>query len=729
MMFYSQYLLDKKGPLGTIWVAAHLEKKLQKNQVTEASISAAVDTILYSKVPIALRLSGQLLLGVVRVYSKKVTYLYQDCGETLLRVKRVFHSAHVDLPSDANMAPFHAITLPETYEFDYMEFDDIGYESTRDLDTHVSSRDEITLHERPQDFKARTWLRPFDQVHGTKVTHTMFSLNEGIQRQIPNLPLHSSNCELTPLEEDVLPPLPLDGHFDFDKMDVEMSDSLHSIGCASPSSSSVSTTTVPLFEIAVEDTQTIMKEPIEPTDISNCETLRVQQDAHWSEPHFMGTEEPPTIKAMYDIDDTSKGQRTETKKYFAEEISVPEKVVASTETSLSTPPTTPKSISADKEVLASILGDVLLDMNVMSTPKTPAAEERRPRSRKRKQIFDQSIVLQDECMRKQLEYTDDTLRVRRKLPCTVMDVWKSYRVHQIEQLLSEPSIPGMSNDLQELYERVFTDQESKYSVYKQGVKRSFENIPSQLGGTSEELQENGSAKDFYMPEMKNTCDSHEAMLCDTLTNSSKMDRLDDLQMTGTGELRLETEGEVLPLETAVDSVIIQSDYSESSSAPDVDSINTAETMSTGDAHFVEVSMCDKEHDQTMTSYGFALQGLSFLEEDARSETGYNMSPKQHGVGDCRKGHSHVDTNDMSTRTWAVVQYLKTAFEKSVSHQTGSKLNLDRILRGRARKEVGRMFFEILALNTKSYIEVEQEAAYADILVSAKPKLFMANFYS
>lgn len=45
-------------------------------------------------------------------------------------------------------------------------------------------------------------------------------------------------------------------------------------------------------------------------------------------------------------------------------------------------------------------------------------------------------------MRKHLEYTDDTLRVRRKVPCTVMDVWKSYRVNRIEQLLSEPSVPG-----------------------------------------------------------------------------------------------------------------------------------------------------------------------------------------------------------------------------------------------------------------------------------------------
>ena len=31
-MFYSQFILQKKGPLGQIWLAAHLDKKLTKNR-------------------------------------------------------------------------------------------------------------------------------------------------------------------------------------------------------------------------------------------------------------------------------------------------------------------------------------------------------------------------------------------------------------------------------------------------------------------------------------------------------------------------------------------------------------------------------------------------------------------------------------------------------------------------------------------------------------------------
>nr|ABR18449.1 unknown [Picea sitchensis] len=81
-MFYSQFILAKKGPLGTIWIAAHLERKLRKNQVADTDIGVSVDSILFPEVPIALRLSSHLLLGVVRIYSRKVNYLFNDCSET-----------------------------------------------------------------------------------------------------------------------------------------------------------------------------------------------------------------------------------------------------------------------------------------------------------------------------------------------------------------------------------------------------------------------------------------------------------------------------------------------------------------------------------------------------------------------------------------------------------------------------------------------------------------------
>ncbi|XP_021289042.1 sister chromatid cohesion 1 protein 4 isoform X2 [Herrania umbratica] len=146
-MFYSQFILAKKGPLGTIWIAAHLERKLRKNQVADTDIGVSVDSILFPEVPIALRLSSHLLLGVVRIYSRKVNYLFDDCSEALLKIKQAFRSTAVDLPPEESTAPYHSITLPETFDLDDFELPDNEIFQGNYVDHHVSSREQITLQD------------------------------------------------------------------------------------------------------------------------------------------------------------------------------------------------------------------------------------------------------------------------------------------------------------------------------------------------------------------------------------------------------------------------------------------------------------------------------------------------------------------------------------------------------------------------------------------------------
>jgi len=150
-MFYSQFILAKKGPLGTIWIAAHLERKLRKNQVADTDIGVSVDSILFPEVPIALRLSSHLLLGVVRIYSRKVNYLFNDCSETLVKIKQAFRSTAVDLPPEASTAPYHSITLPETFDLDDLELPDSSFCHGNFVDHHVTTREQITLQDPVED--------------------------------------------------------------------------------------------------------------------------------------------------------------------------------------------------------------------------------------------------------------------------------------------------------------------------------------------------------------------------------------------------------------------------------------------------------------------------------------------------------------------------------------------------------------------------------------------------
>lgn len=69
----------------------------------------------------ALRLSGPLLLGIIRVYAKKVQYLASDCSEALVKIKLAFRPGEpqIDLRPEANIAPYSSITLHLPGEEEY----------------------------------------------------------------------------------------------------------------------------------------------------------------------------------------------------------------------------------------------------------------------------------------------------------------------------------------------------------------------------------------------------------------------------------------------------------------------------------------------------------------------------------------------------------------------------------------------------------------------------------
>ncbi|KAL2819915.1 Rec8 like protein-domain-containing protein [Aspergillus cavernicola] len=113
-MFYSETLLSKTGPLARVWLSANLERKLTKSHILQSDIESSVNAIVdQGQAPMALRLSGQLLLGVVRIYSRKARYLLDDCNEALMKIKMAFRlTNNNDLTTSAVVAP-GGITLPD----------------------------------------------------------------------------------------------------------------------------------------------------------------------------------------------------------------------------------------------------------------------------------------------------------------------------------------------------------------------------------------------------------------------------------------------------------------------------------------------------------------------------------------------------------------------------------------------------------------------------------------
>ncbi|KAJ4821758.1 hypothetical protein Tsubulata_041290, partial [Turnera subulata] len=142
-MFFSQTFLARKGPLGSVWCAAHLQHRLTFSQYISTHIPSTVDFIMFPEVPFALRMSSHLLLGVVRIYSKKVECFLHDCVLVQTRLLKAFKSR------DNTKAPkLDSVTLPPILDLDSLDYnfgvEDIMMETLpperRDFTTEVNSK-------------------------------------------------------------------------------------------------------------------------------------------------------------------------------------------------------------------------------------------------------------------------------------------------------------------------------------------------------------------------------------------------------------------------------------------------------------------------------------------------------------------------------------------------------------------------------------------------------------
>lgn len=110
-------LLSRQGPLAHVWLASNYDRKLSKTQLLNTNIVASSNIISTSQIQssgepnsdtITLRLSGQLLLGIVRIYSRKTKYLLDDINECLHKLKTSFrYASGASLGSSAS-----AVNLP-----------------------------------------------------------------------------------------------------------------------------------------------------------------------------------------------------------------------------------------------------------------------------------------------------------------------------------------------------------------------------------------------------------------------------------------------------------------------------------------------------------------------------------------------------------------------------------------------------------------------------------------
>ncbi|EDQ91870.1 uncharacterized protein MONBRDRAFT_35988 [Monosiga brevicollis MX1] len=142
-MFYSDVILAKRGALSKVWVAAHWTKRLTRKQISDANVVEACNTIIKPPVELALRTSGHLLLGVVKIHDEKQSTLVSDCNLAFHRIQVVFRPDAVDAPNTT--AAYATITMQdELVDFDDNMFDEVELPPH---DEFIAPRDDLMMEE------------------------------------------------------------------------------------------------------------------------------------------------------------------------------------------------------------------------------------------------------------------------------------------------------------------------------------------------------------------------------------------------------------------------------------------------------------------------------------------------------------------------------------------------------------------------------------------------------
>ncbi|GJJ78810.1 meiotic recombination protein REC8, fungi type [Entomortierella parvispora] len=103
-MFYSKEILTRKDTqLGLIWLAATIGSrvsKMSKKEVNKVDIVKTCKDISQPVEPFALRLSSNLMVGVIRVYNQQYNFYYGEVNNTWMRLKKdlaLVQSANLDM--------------------------------------------------------------------------------------------------------------------------------------------------------------------------------------------------------------------------------------------------------------------------------------------------------------------------------------------------------------------------------------------------------------------------------------------------------------------------------------------------------------------------------------------------------------------------------------------------------------------------------------------------------
>nr|GEU67107.1 putative reverse transcriptase domain-containing protein [Tanacetum cinerariifolium] len=671
----------KKGPLGTVWCAAHLQNRLKKSNYITINIPNTVEQIMNPQVPIALRMSGHLLLGVVRIYSKKVEYLQHDYNVLSIDISKAYAYADINLPQDANQARFESITLPDNFALDLMNIDDYGPNGSPD--SHLRPNEEISLSVRTpiSISKQRDHQTPAGYIKitlGGDASHTSSPSRDDSgpvtgEGSGPVMPAIDEDPQFSSLHT---PPATIDGAQDPDlNHGIVASDSF--------ADDDILPTPERLREQNVSMTPPVLQDIVEPD--------------HEFVDMLFSKEKP---KAVATIDEIGMHDKT---------VSPPKQTLQQEEPDHSEPEH-PQD-NSEPHVSFQLAPSPVVEL--APSPVAELAPDDQPRVKRRRIKYDKATVLTNKFMKDSIDDTSGLSR-KRKGTRSFLDAWKLNNRHKKERVVLDPVITGLCDEISQMFEDEYMSNKIQLIITEEPPSASIE-IPCLH--TEDPLS---GSMPFLRPHTEDAPDSmiiprhDDSMYADdnNMDHGSYPSRSVDENTPG---INTDVSSKSHQFETTVETVVgstpgptssIGSFVSEKETPFGFTQSHHGLDYSAGLSDIAEVDDVGE---------------LPFLEDDEATTAGLSGTPDM----DYSSGKQRPlpDSGSLLPRTRAVAQYIKekSSATPSSSEQAGC-VGMNSILKGKSRKVCSRMFFETLVLKSCDLIDVKQDEPYGDITLKVTPKL-------
>ncbi|XP_040988628.1 sister chromatid cohesion 1 protein 3-like isoform X1 [Juglans microcarpa x Juglans regia] len=679
-MFYSQTFLARKGPLGTVWCAAHLQHRLKKSHYSSTDIPSTVDRIMFPEVPIALRMSGHLLLGVVRIYSKKVDYLFQDCNAVLNGLRKAFASIDLNLPEDARQAPVQSITLPYTFDLDTLDLDHDIYDEGSP-DNHLKSREEITLA---------------DQIPIGRDPYVAISFDEDFMMMDSSRPEVFSDSDVR-LMDGILPSPPVNGNDGFQHPDPSNQREEHNLRLSNDENpQSFPHDVESRDESPSNHTEMLDNDADIPQDLPEREILR-------DSVHGFGLENLPPI--FPDCGDDLGGKNRSLDQTMNEKETFPpimDENLLSVGQSLpfqqhsESPPSAasqPATEIFDAHVSLSVPMDISPGLGIIRS--TPPVKQPKARKKKRKQFFDESTVLSNKLMKKSLEDSSDLLRKKRDAPCSTLGIWKLNNTLRKEQVFHQPSLTGLCLDLCDIFKDLISTK--PHLIFSEETFPDPKIAASPASTNEAFLEPRDAQSPAVVPEL-----------------DMEIERPRNIEAFDGGSFL----PEFVPSQARfTPSPIRRCDFTPATTIETrVSTPHLAASTGTGGSEKRRRMTFSEEH---LSLKNTGLSDIPGLMNSAEADDLYFLEEDNNTPTAGSQGTERIDS--LSARTRAVAQYLKRHSPFSASSEgLSGDLILNKTLEGRTRKLCARMFYETLVLKSYGLVDVQQEEPFSDIRLKLTP---------